>query len=340
MSACNLSIRFDQPDRHYKLGEKVHGTIEVQVESDCHCKALKAACFYKAYGYSHWTEGQRNEKVLFSGDWKAGHTYLYSFDFEISKGPLTFHGEHFNIHWFIEAKAALESVRDSTAQAIFSVVSGGPVSCLELPNAARPEQAHRFTMVKIVAMLIGFLVIGVPGLIVLILGIRGLLAGQNAAWMGVIGGSAFALVGSSLGFRGVRSFLGTRALKIMSASVEPCPCRAGEEVRLNLIFLPRKSFAITRVMATLMGKESLIRRGADYEREIHRDEQQLLGSMNAGSSQPITVSGCFNVPHQSPHSFRLTDTLNLWEIAWTIRVVIELEGRPDWIQAYDVIVSP
>ena len=97
MSKCDLSIELTDGKRTYQIGEIVRGAVHVAVDADCSCDKLTLTHQWQTHGRGNRARGEENKQVLFEGQWRAGESASYPFEFEVPAGPLTFHGHLLNV---------------------------------------------------------------------------------------------------------------------------------------------------------------------------------------------------------------------------------------------------
>lgn len=108
MSGCDLTLTFDRAGRTYHFGETVGGTVQVQVNSKCHCRWLGLEWQWRTHGRGDRDEGPKISLKLFEGNWEAGETYCYPFRFATPRGPATYHGTYLNVDWYLKTAADME----------------------------------------------------------------------------------------------------------------------------------------------------------------------------------------------------------------------------------------
>jgi sporulation-control protein spo0M len=346
VSKCTLTIQLDRPGGTFVHGDQVAGNVVAQVSADCRCKRLRVALSCRAHGHGDKDNDVVAEQTLFEGAWSAGEAPTFPFALEIPDGPLTYHGEQLNVDWLVVADADIASGLDAHAEEVFTVELGKDASRVPLPRGRNPEQAARFGVAAGILKVIGGLVIGGPGWVVLGLGIVGAVAGQSAAWMGVVAGAVFALAGTMLGIQGVRSLIGTSLLKVTHLSLDPPRCRRGDQMRLTLDFTPRRAIEISEITAVLeVGEVVSCSRGSNrtatrYERSLVRDSYTLGGPPTARPGFPVAVSTTLTLPEDQPCSFERVTLRHHWRLEWKVSVKVAIRGRPDWNRDLILVVSP
>ena len=72
MSKCDISIELNNHKSTYQLGDRVKGTIQIQVNKEDNCKALKIAGLWKTHGRGNEDSEEYGEYSAFDGLMKAG----------------------------------------------------------------------------------------------------------------------------------------------------------------------------------------------------------------------------------------------------------------------------
>ena len=104
MAKCDLSIELDEPNRVYRGGEKVEGTVHVKVDSAVKCSGLVLSTGWKTHGRGNVTTGDVHDTTVFSGQWTEGAKYEYRFSLPAGDWPPTYHGRFLSIDHYVEAK--------------------------------------------------------------------------------------------------------------------------------------------------------------------------------------------------------------------------------------------
>ena len=69
MAKCDLLVELDEPNRVYRSGDKVEGTVHVTVDADVKCSGLVLSTGWKTHGRGNVTSGKVDEVTVFSGEW-------------------------------------------------------------------------------------------------------------------------------------------------------------------------------------------------------------------------------------------------------------------------------
>ncbi|MCP4220745.1 MAG: mechanosensitive ion channel, partial [bacterium] len=105
MSKCDLKVVFDRADRVYHPGETISGNVEVEVNKDVKCNALKIEMRWQTHGKGNTDFEIMAETEEPEMEWNAGSMLRFPFRFKAPKMPLTYHGHFLNIDHYIRATA-------------------------------------------------------------------------------------------------------------------------------------------------------------------------------------------------------------------------------------------
>ena len=90
MSKCDISIKFDRPDRTYRGGETVSGEVHVQVNKDITSDGIHLTSFWKTHGYGNTDGGgDHSETLADKSQLTAGQTMTFPFSFVADRQPMT-----------------------------------------------------------------------------------------------------------------------------------------------------------------------------------------------------------------------------------------------------------
>ncbi len=107
MAKCDLLVELDEPNRVYRSGDKVEGTVKVTVDADVKCSGLVLSTGWKTHGRGNVTGDKFDEVTVFSGDWVGGTKCEYRFSLTAGDWPQTYHGNFLSIDHYVEAQAKI-----------------------------------------------------------------------------------------------------------------------------------------------------------------------------------------------------------------------------------------
>ncbi len=125
MSKLRMQIVFDREDRSYRGGEQVAGEVVVTASAEVVCNGLKLEYFWQTHGKGNKDRGEGGQQILFEGQWRAGETNRYPFEFKSLPGPPTYHGHHLNIDHYVRVRADIPWSFDPKTTEEFILSPGG-----------------------------------------------------------------------------------------------------------------------------------------------------------------------------------------------------------------------
>ena len=125
MSKCDISIKFDRPDRTYRGGETVSGEVHVQVNKDITSDGIHLTSFWKTHGYGNTDGGgDHSETLADKSQLTAGQTMTFPFSFVADRQPMTYHGHHINVDHYGKVAVDVPWAFDPKAEEEFILVPG------------------------------------------------------------------------------------------------------------------------------------------------------------------------------------------------------------------------
>jgi hypothetical protein len=348
MSKCTLKIVLDLPQPTYAAGEKVTGRIEVSASEDCECQKLSLSRAWRTRGHGEDAFGKPEEQVLFNGAWRAGQNASYPFEFVAPIGPLSYHGEMFNVEWYLHAQAAITGALDASTDEGFRLVAAEVTPGFNLGPAFRGVGSHQKlmkfgqTLAQGCGLITGvfFLLFSlVLGLIVRDVFRRAATPGPPE-WSWLIVWLLFAAGTAALLFWVLRPIIARRKLGPVEAQVTPGIVRPGEAVTCSLRFQPRANIDLSEATATLRGMEIVDWQSGDetHTRRCIISEQPVTFAQDrrlmAGESIPVETS--LSVPANAPTTFMSAHQ----QLLWLVNLRLRLRGWPDWTYDIPLIVRP
>jgi len=348
MPKCTLKIVLDRPQPTYAAGEKVTGRIEVSASEDCECQKLSLSRAWRTRGHGEDAFGKPEEQVLFSGAWRAGENAYYPCEFTAPIGPLSYHGEMFNVEWYLRAQAAIAGALDVSTDEGFRLVAAEVTPGFNLGPAFRGVGSHQKlmqfgqTLAQGCGLITGvfFLLFSlVLGLIVRDVFRRAATPGPPE-WSWLIVWLLFAAGTAALLFWVLRPIIARRKLGPVEAQVTPGIARPGEAVTCSLRFQPRANIDLSEATATLRGMEIVDWQSGDetHTRRCIISEQPVTFAQDrrlmGGAS--ITVETSLSVPAKAPTTFMSAHQ----QLLWLVNLRLRLRGWPDWTHDIPLIVRP
>ncbi len=349
MSKCDLSFRLDEADARFLIGDVVKGTLEVRVDAKCRCDALTVTRLWRTHGRGNTARGGEEVQTLFTGEWRAGESLEYPFEFTIPPGPITYHGHYLNIDHYLEARADIPWAFDPKAETELLVelgddpkayrssgdVGGGSMSPEE--QAALLAKGKR--LMGICLPIFGA-VFAIPGLIAIAVSAWQVSNGNMESVIGLVVGTIFAMAGLGIAFMGVRSALAERKLGPVIAGCTPTQGVPGENLSFNLEFTPQGRGRVSRITVTVSGKESVVSGSGTnrttHTHKLHEEVVELDGGCDLFPGSPVELSGVATLPKDAAYSFQAPNNT----IAWTVSFHIDVASWPDWTSSVPLLVLP
>ncbi|OYP38186.1 hypothetical protein [Rhodopirellula sp. MGV] len=324
MPKCDLSIELDEPERIYRTGDKVRGTVSVETDDSVKCKGLTVTSGWRTHGRGNVAKGTAETATVFAGLWEAGQRESYRFELEVADWPPTYYGNYVNVEHFIDARVKIPWAFDPKASHEFTVRP------LQAPAAA--YDGSREPSGCFVKAFIAFVVIGMVWVFV------GALAAFIAIpWVGTV----IALVAIPLTLLiAAKTVLPMLMLGKVHSELVDDFVTPGENAKVKLSFQPRRNVSINQISATLTGAEVCVS-GSGSNRTTHRHQffeskHELLSetTLQAGNRREFDLA--IPIPGDAPYSFDLSDN----DLKWTIKLHIDLPRWPDWSRELNVHVLP
>ncbi|MCC9600584.1 hypothetical protein LOC67_08425 [Stieleria sp. JC731] len=324
MAKCDLSIELDEPDRVYRAGEKVTGSVSVETDDSVKCKGLDVSSGWRTHGRGNVARQSVEKVTLFQGQWQAGHRETYRFELPVADWPPTYYGNYVNVEHFIDATVKIPWAFDPKASVDYVVRQRDAPMALKDGSKDAPGCFSNAVVVvlicSIIAVFIGvaLTILAIPkvgGIIGLILVPIALLV----AWRTLL----------------PMWLLGKVKTEVVSKNVTP-----GEKVLVKMSFQPRRDVDVTKITAVLNGSEVCIS-GSGSNRTTHRHQfyeetHQLLSEahLKAGDEQSFEFG--IPIPSDAPYSFNLSDN----DLRWSIDLRFDIPRWPDWKRSLDINVFP
>ena len=319
MSKCDLGIVFDRRDRRYRPGEKVTGTVHVQVNRDVNCRAVLLERFWQTHGRGNTATGPKRADILHQGQLRAGQVLEFPFGFTAPDGPPTYRGRYLNIDHYVHLRVDVPWAIDPKLKEEY-ILQPGRRPWGNMPSLTRSSAAGKMSLglvgvpIGVALLVFGFIFLPfaiflIPaGLLVLFFALRKTLAERKIGQVRFTCGSAQAAPGSDLPVR--------------------------------LYFVPRSSSRLNRITAKLVGKESCVSGSGTnrttHTHKFHERTVELLAESDLRAGSPMDLKATVPIPQTDAFSFRATDN----EVQWELEVRVDIPLWPDWIEKRPLIVRP
>lgn len=329
MAKCELKMWFYRPDRTYAGGEKVTGRVEVHADSDVVCKALTVTREWRIYGHGNKTSGGAATVTLFQGRWRPGEPAVYEFAFDAPNGPLTYHGDYFNVDWYLKARAEIAPAIDARAERDFILVPGkGEV---DLGPSYKPPGPDSSTTHPGSDALIGLFCVagGLLGALFFI----AFLSNAFGWFLGIVLGGFFASLGTWWIYVGVRNAL---TLGAVDVEFDSRIRRRGDALSVRVRFLPRRAAVLTEATAELMGQERWHGSEDTLTHLLHEQTVVLGQARQLHPEELVEITGALRIPPDAPYTFAAFPNY----IEWHVEISLALPGWTHWHNKYAIAVVP
>ena len=314
MATCNLKIELDEPKKVRFGGDTVTGTVIVNCEKDSNCKGLEISTAWSTHGRGNLDQGVGELAVAYQGFWQAGQEYRYPFKMKVAAWPPTYYGTYLNVSHSVVARAKLAWQTDPRVEKEFPVVARSS------PAYLQPVRQQISGSSKLV--------------IWMILAIIGLVFGIAFLWLLPF---ILLIVGLVWFFK---FFLPKQLTGSVKCDVEPKRVQAGDRIKGQLSFTPKRGLKVNSVGYTISCVEKCVSgSGSNRKTHIHellkRSESLVAESrLPAGQLQSFDVE--YVLPPNAAPSMKLSDN----EITWSIVFRIDIPSWPDWTETITLIVAP
>lgn len=318
MSKCDISIELDNPKSTYQLRDRVTGTVQIQVNKDVNCKALKIAGLWKTHGRGNEDSEEYGEYTTFPGLMKAGEVKSIPFSILIEDVPLTYRGEYLNVDHYVNVRIDIPWRLDPTASKEFLVLPGG-IQEIDEPLNAAPSTSAIETGCAILILLLSLFCYLVY-----------LVSPDEfkpiALWME--GGFLVVfiyLVGARISKR-----LRENKLGLVTVEMDTCIVTPNSSVPCKLVFTPLKHIEVNEVTAKLTAKE-VVTSGSGtnkrtYRKMIFEEITNLSDYQLFQPYQSAEISGDIWIPDTMAYSF-ISDSNKL---RWQLAIRMDVKSCPDW----------
>lgn len=339
MAKCDLEIVLDHPDKPYKPGEKLSGFVGVTVNAGCTCNALTLACQWRTHGSGNDKSGPAQVQTLYTGSWTAGEQHVHPFEITVPNGPLTYHGHHLNVDWYLDARADIPWALDPKAKTEFVLVDDPsvPLDHGPLQKTGATRGAGLGSGIG-TAVGLGFIVFAG---IFLAVGAAAVAHGDLGTGLPfVLVPLVFVAVGLFIVTRWLRNVLASRRLGPVELAVDPDHVRGGDTLNVHLQVTPRTTVALAGVNARLHAEERCVS-GSGTNRHTHLHTVfdrtvALQGPRTLEPGAPVALAGQLQMPPDPAPSFAATDEA----LHWRLEVTVDTQGWLDWKGAWELEVRP
>jgi hypothetical protein len=346
MSKCDVSISLNREDGRYSQGERIQGTVQVQVREGGECKKLELSLGWSTSGQGSTDRGYYEIRTLFSGRWTEGQTYSYPFELDAPVGPLSYRGQILSVNWRLIARADvpwIPSVLDPKAERTIEVtpiaghrdVDYGPSYQRPEQRDERQQQMRRFlkTVAWFCAITGSFMI-----LVAILTSLPDDAGSTGPTWF--LFGLCDFVIGGGFYYFGTRKTLAERRLGRVEARVVPTIVNRGGMLNCVIGFCPRETVDIEAVTARLIGEERAVDNSGDsqttHRKTICDDEIVASTVQRMTVGKRVVLTPQLSVPADAAITFAAPSN----SVNWKVRLRIAVKGWPDWVEDYPITVRP
>ena len=318
MSRCDISIRYDQPDRTYRGGDTVSGEVHVQVNKDTTSNGIQLTHYWKTHGYGNTDSGaEKIEMLAGDSELRAGEDMAFPFSFVAECQPLTYRGHHINIDHYVKVAVDVPWAIDPKDEEEFILLPGKrPPEVTGQRDeivvfTSKPSMQLPPGCLKAVYVFVAVAFFPLIPIVLLVLG---------AFWARK---------------KMLASRLGEVELQTPHQVVG-----VGEDWPLELQFTPKKNCQINGIEVKIRCRESATSGSGTNKTTRHHTVfekmhvLELAGEFTAGE----LFDQRYSVPFPETGAYSLNEGSN--KIEWTVEVRVDIPAFPDWKSKQTVQVLP
>lgn len=328
MSKCDLSIVFDRADRVYRAGETVSGRVEVDVNKNVKCNALKIEMLWQTHGKGNQDIEIIDEITEPDLEWTAGSMHSFPFRFKAPKMPLTYHGHYLNIDHYIKVRADIPWAIDPKTKEEF-ILEPGESSERDYRESLKDREEDKAEVKKS-----GFISEGC-GWIIGILLIGMLMFFLFTFWF------VFVILGVILGIVLLMKYMARKKLGQIRFEARDRIVVSGGTVRIDAGIAPDKPVKINAITLTLTAREVCVSgsgtRRTTHTNTMHEQEITLVSDYQTqGSGIPTDFKHDIRIPDLGAHTFKSRNN----SISWEVRLHVDIPKYPDHRDRMELTVIP
>jgi hypothetical protein len=346
-------LHLDVPDATYTSGELIEGTVRVRARDDCTCEGITLRRRWRAEGRGSADRGGEHTIGLSAGEQiAAGAVRDYPFSIPAPPEPFTYDGHLFDLHWHLDVAVALSGRPDATVGQRFRLEPD--IAASERPYSSggtevTPEvdaEAYRQLGVKTFygCSLLTGLSLFTFGTVMIVGGVLQWDAVQWKAFVFLGVGAALLLGAFVILGAGIYKHFSEQTFREVEARLVPWSARPGEDVTVHLRLVPDRRITVRGLRARLEGKERVIHRQSEPTRtwteheHVFHDEAVAMpvSKPTREAGVPVAWEATLPVPPDAP--FSLEEYNN--RVEWTVALLLDLDGRPEWTTRLALTVRP
>lgn len=355
-----MEVIFDRANRLYRIGEEITGRVVITGGSLFTLEDLEIRYGWRTHGKGDRDKGPEYTELLSTDalPFGEGEHREFTFRFAAPPGPVTYHGHHLNVDWYLKAYARGRHFEHIEAEEDFLLqsgpLSGGivlgtkEIAFNQIPQPLPQESPWRLDVVEANALDVdqgsGIRILEAAWAVFLVLWFLSMVGallwammfhGPRAAW--IYGFAAIAI--TALGFV-IHDNAYRRKLAVKEACVEPGITYAGSRTDCRLEFQVKRDVYLHKIEARIASEERATQGSgttattATHELYSVRFGRQFNERLLSG--RVISFECPLPIPADAPASF--TSAKNAVE--WFVDLKLELKGWPGLQKHFPITVLP
>jgi len=318
MARCKLSIEILDPKEVYTVGDELRVAVHVDVDKETRCDALTLGRIWRTHGSGNVAKGKDDGKqVLFDGVWEPGE-YTYEATVVLDHYPVSYHGTHVNVDWYLLARADVPWAIDPKAEQVVFLRAPPAAPQAEVPQR---EDYEDIPISKrgccLFAALVPWVLI-IPTVSFHRIGPVGWVVTTVLALLSLVPVAVFLLR------RQVLKRLGAVEFGVVPRRVPP-----GGNFQLGIRLTPTKDLLLNGITVTLTCQESATSGSGSnrttYTQEVLEEVLTVVEDHRIAAGETWTGTLPLPIPADAPATFKAVDN----EIEWEIEIHLDIPGCPD-----------
>jgi hypothetical protein len=337
MPSCVLAIELDRPDRTYRAGELLRGTVFVRVDEPCRCAGVRVDLGWRTSGRGY--DDEDTETILADvpeREWSAGTEYSWEFEAALPHGPLEHTGRLLRVEWFVRASVDIPWALDPRDEVVVRLLPSAELHPAEYDHGPRfdapTERIERPESVNLVVLVLVVGLIPLVGLVGVVAWLTSLSWFLDPKWsLALLGGGVYASW-----YAVTHARLGVRHIEIGSVHAHP-----SQRIPVKLHLRPVRGVMLRSVTAVLCGRESVrhsgTNRGSTWTTETFVEiPTRLSGIHTLAAGQRLELAGEVEVPPDAAPSFASDSN----RVEWVVEFRVDAERYPLWTHEFSVAMLP
>ncbi len=324
MSKCEIKIAFDRPDRIYRGGESVRGTVKISVNETVNSKGVKLSHRWKTHGRGNVDSGPEEIIVLSQSKLlMAGEEFEFPFELKTAPYPVSYHGQLISIDHYVRVDVDVPWARNPFAEEDYILRPGA------VPPEMTGDRGSKVALKAAPAKL---------GMIATVF-----LSLFGVIFLTFIAAFAFFLLPVILAvvaFFWIRKTAVAARVGTVEVSMPHIIVAPGEDWPFEISFTPRKTFQVKSITLKIVATETTVSgSGSDRKTSTH----ELLAKSIPLRESSLLVAGelvnekqLVKFPGLNAYSFDASDN----KITWNAEVRIDIPRFPDWSKSEELQVVP